>query len=51
MEETERKPEEHLLQCPFCGGIPKITQKGRNGLTLKCASCLNPLDINLHFTL
>ncbi len=29
-----------LLPCPFCGGKAKIEQVGRNGLEIKCESCL-----------
>jgi len=29
-----------LLPCPFCGGKPELKQVSRNGLEIKCTTCL-----------
>lgn len=31
---------QELLPCPFCGGEAEIKQIARNGLRIKCRSCV-----------
>lgn len=30
----------NLLDCPFCGGRPIIKQTSKNGMQVRCTSCL-----------
>jgi hypothetical protein len=39
IDNTQNTEEQQLRECPFCGGTPKLTQKGTNQITIKCKSC------------